>query len=308
MSDTWDGNPATGDAARKMEIEYLMVTDRPRYFRDEAMQQEYRDILDRQAGRQPSALATAQPKMPSLDWDPAKKQTGLPNWTEDYFVRTPEAQRPASLLDGAINGNEHERAIDRLPVAKVITWAAADAGLDPRTMRIIANLESSGKPGPDPKKKYEAYKGLFQLSDKLFEKHGRSGGNVYDAKDNAEAAMRSIAANIKEFKRLNNGREPTQPEIYMSHQQGVGGITAHLQNLEQPAWQTMRNTLDGRRRAASPTPYRGLTGPEAADLWAQNSIWDNLTKEEKKKFPDGVDTVTSGQFLDFWKRRFEGRR
>lgn len=43
------GNPMSNDdGARKAEIEYLMRWDRPRYFRDELMQQEYRDILERE--------------------------------------------------------------------------------------------------------------------------------------------------------------------------------------------------------------------------------------------------------------------
>ncbi len=35
------------DEARKREIELLMRTDRPRYFRDEAVQREYLQILER---------------------------------------------------------------------------------------------------------------------------------------------------------------------------------------------------------------------------------------------------------------------
>jgi hypothetical protein len=37
------------DRRRKAEIEEMMRLDRPRYFRDDAVQQEYRDILERQA-------------------------------------------------------------------------------------------------------------------------------------------------------------------------------------------------------------------------------------------------------------------
>lgn len=40
------------DEARRRAIEEMMRLDRPRYFRDEAVQQEYRDILDRQEERQ----------------------------------------------------------------------------------------------------------------------------------------------------------------------------------------------------------------------------------------------------------------
>jgi hypothetical protein len=45
------GWPEDEDEIRKRQIEEMMRLDRPRYFRDEAVQQEYRDILDRQAQR-----------------------------------------------------------------------------------------------------------------------------------------------------------------------------------------------------------------------------------------------------------------
>jgi hypothetical protein len=310
MSDIWNSgsawngeDPAQSDALRKLEIEHLMMTDRPRYFRDEDMQQEYRNILDRQAGRQPAAQSDtapdAAPKPPRMDWDSSQKDNGLPNWSKSYFVDTPDEQRPGALLD--FHRNEHENNIDRLPVANTIAWAAGDAGHNARTMKIIADLESSGKPGPNPKKKVEEHKGLFQLTDKLFEKYGRAGGNIYNAKDNTEAAMRSISANIKEFKDTkNNGRDPTQAEIYMAHQQGVGGVTRHLKNPDRLAWQNMRFTGEGRQRAID-------YGAEAADKWARTAIWNNLTPDEREK-AGNVDSITSGQFLDFWKRRFEGRR
>ena len=40
------------DEARKRAIELLMRTDRPRYFRDEGMQREYLQMLEREEGRQ----------------------------------------------------------------------------------------------------------------------------------------------------------------------------------------------------------------------------------------------------------------
>lgn len=55
MSNDWNtpGWPAADDedAIRRRQIEEMMRTDRPRYFRDELVQQEYRDIVDRQIAR-----------------------------------------------------------------------------------------------------------------------------------------------------------------------------------------------------------------------------------------------------------------
>jgi hypothetical protein len=47
MDEIWSAWPEDEDSRRKAEIEEMMRRDRERYFRDEAVQQEYRDILDR---------------------------------------------------------------------------------------------------------------------------------------------------------------------------------------------------------------------------------------------------------------------
>jgi flagellum-specific peptidoglycan hydrolase FlgJ len=55
MSDSWETSgwpaPDDEDEIRRREIEEMMRSERERYFRDEAVQQEYRDIIDRQIAR-----------------------------------------------------------------------------------------------------------------------------------------------------------------------------------------------------------------------------------------------------------------
>lgn len=58
MTNAWDTSvwpdEDDEDTIRRRQIEEVMRADRPRYFRDEAMQQEYRDILGRQKTQQPT--------------------------------------------------------------------------------------------------------------------------------------------------------------------------------------------------------------------------------------------------------------
>jgi hypothetical protein len=56
------------DEARRRVIEEMMRLDRPRYFRDEAVQQEYRDILGRQEARQQGRERS--PLAPGVEVDP----------------------------------------------------------------------------------------------------------------------------------------------------------------------------------------------------------------------------------------------
>jgi hypothetical protein len=80
----------------------------------------------------------------------------------------------------------------------------------------------------------------------------------------------------------------TPAEQYLVHQQGVGGATAHLSNPDQPAWQSMLSTGEGRQKGEG---------------WARKAIWGNVPDQYKAQF-GSVDNITSGQFADMWRDRF----
>lgn len=167
-------------------------------------------------------------------------------------------------------------------VDAAIVEAAGEAGIDPDTLRTFARIESGG----NPTVRTGSYKGLFQLSDKEFSKHGGQ-GDIYDARENARVAALKLKAESEDFKR-SYGREPTPAEIYMIHQQGVGGSAAHWANPDAPAWQNMYSTAEGRKK-----------GPG----WARQAIWGNVPNDVKKKY-GSVDNMTSRDFLDMWGGKF----
>lgn len=167
-------------------------------------------------------------------------------------------------------------------VDAAIIEAASEAGIDPDTLRTFARIESGG----NPTVRTGSYKGLFQLSDKEFSKHGGQ-GDIYDPRANARAAAIKLKAESEDFKRR-YGREPTPAEIYMIHQQGVGGSAAHWANPDAPAWQNMYSTAEGRKK-----------GPG----WARQAIWGNVPNDVKKKY-GSVDNMTSRDFLDMWGGKF----
>jgi hypothetical protein len=71
----------------------------------------------------------------------------------------------------------------------------------------------------------------------------------------------------------------------MIHQQGVGGAAMHMANPDAPAWLNMYLTDEGQRK-----------GPE----WARLAIWGNVPADQRARFPEGVDSITSRQFMDMW--------
>lgn len=109
---------------------------------------------------------------------------------------------------------------------KAIVDAAKAHHLDPNTMRAIASIESGMDPTSNAHRKTQ-YKGLFQMGSRgpksEWARFG-AGGNIYSARDNAMAAARMFSANRAQF-RERYGRDPTDAELYMMHQQGLGFYT-----------------------------------------------------------------------------------
>lgn len=174
----------------------------------------------------------------------------------------------------------------------IIDDAAKTSGVNADVMKRIMHIESGGKAD----NKTDSYHGLFQLSLTEFKKNGGK-GNIYDPTENANAAARKLAKEIDEFK-VANGREPTATDIYLQHQQGMGGAAAHRSNPDKLAWENMYSTAEGQ---------------DKGKYWAKRAIWGNIpdSKEasptfNKKMFPGGVETVTSQQFMDGWRSKVEG--
>ena len=90
----------------------------------------------------------------------------------------------------------------RNPISQILDGEANVVGLPAQLLHSLARIESGGKPNA----RTGSYKGLFQLSNKEFNKYG--GGNIYDAKDNAMAAAKKLASESKTFENK-YGRQPS---------------------------------------------------------------------------------------------------
>jgi hypothetical protein len=181
------------------------------------------------------------------------------------FSRPTSDRKPVSQFDAGIND--------------AINAAAEQNDVDPGILATFAQIESSGRAGA----KTGSYKGLFQLSDAEFRKHGGE-GSIYDPVANANAAARKLKVEAETFEAA-YGRAPSVLDLYMVHQQGEGGYAAHMANPERPAWENMASTGEGR---------------EKGDKWAKMAIWGNIPKDVRKRFPGGVESVTSADFVEMW--------
>lgn len=129
----------------------------------------------------------------------------------------------------------------RAAVDAAISVAAKACGLDADLMRAVASIESDCDPQSNRGRKTQ-YKGLFQIGREEWRTYGQ-GGDIYDAADNAMAAARMFAEHRKNFKKR-FGRDPSDIEMYMMHQQGLGFYTRNA----------MTNVVGN--------PYPGMKGPQ----------------------------------------------
>ena len=233
------------------------------------------------------------PQAPNL----AGQWTG-PN--HDVFVPPTAAQAPAAAAAGPQSQLNQKRidAINAKPEIKaIIEKAAADNGLDPNMLKVFASVESDGDPkqiAPNGK-----YKGLFQLGTAEFGMYNGGKGDVLNATDNANAAARLLKQNQEQLT-TQLGRPPTFNELYLSHQQGMGGVTEHMKNPDQPAWQTMLSTGEGQQRIRD-------NGQASAEAWAKKAIQGNVPKDiVNRNFGGDSDKITSKEFMAIQGTRVQG--
>jgi soluble lytic murein transglycosylase-like protein len=165
-------------------------------------------------------------------------------------------------------------------VEAAIQAAAKQHGIDPGILRAYVAIESGGNPNAVT----GSYKGLLQLSDKEFARHG--GGDIFNIGDNINAGTVKLRAEMADFERR-HGRKPSAADLYMVHQQGPAGYAAHMARPDAPAWQNMLSTGEGRAKG---------------EKWAKLAIWGNVPERYKQQF-GSVDNLTSAQFTKMWADR-----
>jgi hypothetical protein len=158
-----------------------------------------------------------------------------------------------NLTKGAVNLNAS--------IGQVIDEAAGRYGVPAETLRTIAWLESKGD--PNAKNPSSSAGGLFQFIDSTARDYGLR--NKFDAAESADAGARLARDNIDGLRRA-LGRDPTTGEVYLAHQQGLGGATALLTQPNRLATDVVGADAV-RLNGGAP----GMTAGQFANLWTKKA-------------------------------------
>ena len=120
--------------------------------------------------------------------------------------------------------------------------------------------------------------GLGQMLNSTWAKYGR--GDRQDPEAQIDAMIRFTRDNVRSFVSA-SGREPSNGELYLMHQQGFGGANALLSNPDANAMETLTRVTGSRSQAVA-------------------AIANNLPKDLAKY----SGTITSRQFTTFWMSKF----
>lgn len=184
-------------------------------------------------------------------------------------------------------------------VAQAISNASRQFGIPINVMTGYADVES--RFNPRSQRPNSVYSGLFQLSPEEFRRGGGT-GSIFDPHQNAMAAGRLLAGQRQDLaKQL--GREPSWNEVYLSHQQGPGGIAAHVRNPTGLAWQNMASTAEGRKKDARGPVYTMPDGSKG--LWSQAAVAGNIPGSPQGQPRLDWRTATSADFMQAWDARLE---
>ncbi|WP_420104509.1 transglycosylase SLT domain-containing protein [Bosea sp. (in: a-proteobacteria)] len=155
-------------------------------------------------------------------------------------------------------------AVAPADVSGVITAAADRYGISRNYALRVAHIES--RFDPNAINGGSKATGLFQFIPSTWKSYG-AGQSALDPSANADAAMRLTVANRDQLRR-SLGREPTEGELYLAHQQGAGGAAKLL---------------------AAPNV-------RAVDVVGERAVLGN----------GGTLDMTAGQFAQKWIRKVDG--
>lgn len=176
-------------------------------------------------------------------------------------------------------------------IARIVDEAAARHGVPSDALMAIANLESSGNIGADNPR--SSASGLFQFVDSTAREYGLTGSKRNDPAAQADAAARMMATNARSLSRT-LGREPNAGELYLAHQQGLGGASALLRNPNRPAIDVLADVYGSREKAQNAIRQNGGQAGQSAGQFANRWI-DKANRTAQMIPPASVPNMVASQ-------------
>src|SRR5258708_1578106 len=90
-------------------------------------------------------------------------------------------------------------------------------------------------------------RGMGQFSPDLEQRYGINDYNRTNPDVQANAVRQEATEHGPALAKV-LGQNPGHGDLYLAHNQGLGGAIAHINNPDQPAWQSMLSTAEGRAK------------------------------------------------------------
>lgn len=271
---------------------------------------QYRDIMGSQDKTIKDRITDPNTPTPNVKYgSPIKnrvntpsKGIGSPTSSATPFVDTAAAPAAPNITTASLPSPADTTT---MPSATAPDSAGSFGGLKPLSEDFFRKVKSiENNTGNPAYINSHGYKGDYQFSDAELKKYGVRGRDWANPKI-MEPIARTHFNDLKRQLYEATGKEPTDGQVYLAHQRGLGGVTKGMQNPDQPEWVNMLNTGEGRARYAR--------NKQAAVDWAQTTVTDNVPKTdptkralEQKYGNQWYLHMTSAQFQPIWSRRFDG--
>ncbi len=186
-------------------------------------------------------------------------------------------------------------------VNTAIDTAAKDNNVPADYLYRTANIESKGNPTAQSNKASSG--GLFQFTNSTAKQYGLD--DKYDATKSADAAAKLYTDN-KSALASSLGREPTDAEVYLAHQQGSGGAAALLQKPDENAIRALTNSGMSLKNAKDAVLNNGGSADmKAGDFAAKwTDKYDGSTPGTSGKTGSYLDNIPVPDRIQ-WKAKLE---
>ncbi len=198
--------------------------------------------------------------------------------------KNPEINDPKQVKKQAKQGNIKPFSP---AVVDAIRKASSKNGVSEELMFTIANIESGGN--PTARNKRSGASGLYQIMPKYFNDYGVNNTTVWDPYENADAGAKGLKRKIERLTKIIKS-SPTNPQIYMAHNQGSRGFEIiynackNFGGLDgKESLQQSSNSLGYGRRTGSKI-YRNMRGNKGNHPCQFMDSWVDIYNSKKTSY------------------------
>jgi hypothetical protein len=192
----------------------------------------------------------------------AASQTVIVYPEDNASIKTPEAIQEVletAPTDRNLSNIEGYDENAKSPTRRALHNAAINNGVDEFTLTQFCAIESNFDPtaeyhAPGKKPNPDGAKGLFQFIGPTWRSYG--GGDRFDPELNADRGAKYFAEN-RDALHTALGREPVGSEVYLAHNQGLGGARSILKQIARG---------DGDKKVTFVKPTKKLTAEQHLQL------------------------------------------